>query len=334
MLLTLAASSLRSMLLPSRGKKPKMDLLELPTFARQTLGLHGLNLSTDLLAGADRARLDSLRERADKSGSAILLLSEPNGQKLGGSDADALKGQERMIRVIEAGQILGASAVSMFLDAPDTEKAFAAVIERLKPIVERAERLDLNLLIGPTDGLTKTPERITDLVKRVGGFRIGTFPDFQTAAASADPAAYLRRLTPYATAVCASTVSFPEEPEAPAPAPAPAADAAPKGPNKPAADEDEMFDKLEEALMMAGVEDDDEEGDLGELGLDDDDELPPLKSPRHEPYDLKIMVRALADVGYDGPLSIDYRGTGDVTLGLEQSRDALLAALAQAAESA
>lgn len=306
--------------------------MELPGFARQTLGLHGLSLSTDLLAGADRARLDALRERADKSGSAILLLTEPNPQKLGGSEADALKGQERMVRVIEAGQILGASAVSMFIDAPDSEKAFNAVIERLKPIVERAERLDLNLLIGPAEGLTKTTERITDLVKRVGGFRIGTFPDFQTASAAADPAAYLRRLTPYATAVCASTISFPEVPEEPLPPPTPKGGDAPV--NKPAADEDEMFEKLEEALLMAGVGDEDDE-EAGLEGLDDDEEeIAPIRAPKHEPYDLKIMVKALSDVGYDGPLSIDYRGMGDVTVGLERSRDALLAALSQTAGSA
>jgi hypothetical protein len=66
----------------------------------------------------------------------------------------------------------------------------------------------VNLLIGSGKGPTLEPDRLTDLIKRVGGFRIGTYPDYQTAAASDDPLAYLRRLTPYASAVTASSIGF------------------------------------------------------------------------------------------------------------------------------
>ena len=65
MILTLSARCLRSMLLPAgRSKKSQLDMLDLPRFTRETLGLSGVNLSTDLLVGADRARLESIRERA------------------------------------------------------------------------------------------------------------------------------------------------------------------------------------------------------------------------------------------------------------------------------
>jgi hypothetical protein len=57
-------------------------------------------------------------------------------------------------------------------------------------------------------GLTANPERLTDLIKKIGGFRVGTFPDFQAASASPDPTHFLRRLTPYASALTASSVSF------------------------------------------------------------------------------------------------------------------------------
>ena len=40
------------------------------------------------------------------------------------------------------------------------------------------------------------------------GFRVGTMPDFQTAAKSPDPLLYLRRLVPYAAAISASSVEF------------------------------------------------------------------------------------------------------------------------------
>src|SRR3954467_1918194 len=111
MLLTLTASSLRSMLLPGRSKKPKLDLLDLPTFARETLGLAGINLSTDLLVGADRSRLESVRERADRASCACLLLVEADLQPFGSNQEKASTGAvERMLRVVEAAHILGCSA--------------------------------------------------------------------------------------------------------------------------------------------------------------------------------------------------------------------------------
>lgn len=339
MLLTLSANALRASLLPpAKGKRPKIDLLELPGFARQTLGLHGLQLTTELLAGADRARLEALRERADKAGCAVLLLSERTPQPFGTTPAAAESAHARMARVLEAAQLLGASAVSLAIESPNTDAAFNNVVERLKAVAERAERLDLNVLVSPGEGLTAAPDRVTDLIKRVGGFRVGTFPDFQTAAGTPDPAAYLRRLTPYAAALCAATVAFEEAPE-PAPAkpvgtkPA-AAPGTPAGDDAEDADENDMFDRLAEELMLGGLDDDDEDADpMAELDDDDEPAVPVRRVPKHVPYDLNTLIAAVASVGYDGPLSIDYRGEGDVTLGLERSRDALSAALARAPKS-
>jgi sugar phosphate isomerase/epimerase len=279
MLLTLTASSLRSMLMPGRGKKPKMDLLGLPTFAREDLGLAGINLSTDLLVGADRSRLEGIRERADRASCACLLLVESEPQPFAG-DKTALGAVERMLRVVEAAHILGCSAAATKIDAPDDDAAFLRVASRLKPVMERAEKLDINLLISPTKGLTSRPERVTELLKKVGGFRIGTYPDFQTASDSKDAVAYLQRLTPYATAVAATTVKFVPE----------------KGGEEPGPD------------AVPGV------------------------VLKHAPYDLKPLVDAVMSVGYDGPLALDYRGTGDVTMGLIRSRDAILAMLGEPSE--
>ena len=276
MLLTLTASSLRSMLLPGRGKKPKLDLLDLPTFARESLGLAGINLSTDLLVGADRSRLEGIRERADRASCACLLLVEADTQPFGG-DKTGQAAVDRMLRVVEAAHILGCSAAATRIDAPDDDAAFLRVSTRLKPVMERAEKLDINLLISPAKGLTSRPERVTELLKKVGGFRIGTYPDFQTAAESKDPVAYLQRLTPYATAVAASTFKFLSD----------------KGGEEPGPD----------TVTGANLE--------------------------HSPYELKPLVEAVISVGYDGPLALDYRGTGDVTMGLLRSRDAIMGALGE-----
>jgi len=260
------------MLTAGRGKKPKLDLLDLPSFARETLGLAGMNLSTDLLAGADRSRLEGVRERADRSSCACLLLVEADVQAFGAtSEKSSAAATDRMLRVVEAAHILGCSAAAVRIEAVDDDATFLRVATRLKPVMEKAEKLDINLLISPNKGLTARPERVTELLKKVGGFRIGTYPDFATAAEAKDPAAYLQRLTPYATAVSASTMKF---------------------------------------VTAAGTEPGDEDLDT------------PVK---HQPYDLRPLVEAVISVGYDGPLALEYRGGGDVTMGLTRSRDAIMA---------
>jgi|GEM_PF-317805 len=408
MLLTLNASCLKPLLAPARKAKPTLTLTDLPKFIREDLGLSGMNISTDLLVGSDRRRLESIRERADKVGCSCLLLMEAEPQNLADAD-DALAqvGVDRLIRVVQAAQILGCSSASVRLTAADNEKALGLAAQRLRKVIEKAERLDMNLLIAPHTGLTSTPEKLTELLKKVGGFRIGTFPDFQTASASKDPVGYLRRLTPYAAVVSASTLKFIDPPpDVPAPkkgkakaAPAPgdddemmgsgldalrdailgiskkAKDAAGKAAAKdedakpakgkgkttkagsptPSADgpdlgpDDEIEAKPAKGKKgsppppAAPVKDEEDEGedaeladaldaDLAELDADLDDEEVFEPAPLHPPYDLEQLVGAVASVGYDGTLAIDYRGEGDVVEGIHNSRKALAAALRAAVD--
>lgn len=214
MLLTLAASSLRSKLWlkPGRPSAGSMLLRDLPRHVRETLGLHGLNISTDLLAGADLPQLDALRDAADKASCPCLVLVRPEPLPFfSGNDAKGDDAIERMSRVVQAAHRLGCNSAALFIaaeagDAEDDAVDLAA--ERLRKVMTVAEKREVNLLIGSGKGPTLEPDRLTDLIKRVGGFRIGTYPDYQTAAASEDPLAYLRRLTPYASAVTASSIGF------------------------------------------------------------------------------------------------------------------------------
>ena len=113
-------------------------------------------------------------------------------------------------RIHQAGNLLGCSAVAVRIASKDDPANFQRAAERLRKGVDRAEKLEMNVLIAPNDGLTATPERVTELLKKVGGFRVGTYPDFEAAAAYTDPIGYLRRLTPYASVVCAATLKFKE----------------------------------------------------------------------------------------------------------------------------
>jgi sugar phosphate isomerase/epimerase len=404
MLLTLNASCLRGQLLGQPGKsQPTLALADLPQYTREVLGLGGLNLSTDLLVGADRRKLEAFRERADRAGCPCLLLIEAQSQNLGTTDAAAAEAAiERMHRVIQAAQILSCTAAAMKVEAPDDDNAMQLVWQRLRKIVDRAERLELNLLISPSKGLTSTPERMTDLIKKVGGFRIGTLPDFQFAAEAAgsddDAVTYLRRITPYASAVLASTLDFSDPPEGglklPPKSPArrrdedddedeapkkksartdippdddapakpakgkkkakaqAASEGAPQAETKPAKGAkakkaDARPEKAPDAVKAAKPEDEDDEvEELDDAALEDliadifageggDSNTPPPEPlPAHKAYDLFKMVSAVASVGFDSTLAVDYRGGGDVTLGIRKSQRLLRAALDHAAASA
>ena len=338
MLLTLNVSSLRSMLVPRGRAKPKLVLADVPTYAREEIGLHGLNLATDLLAGATRETLELIRDRGDKAGCACILLSETEALPFGAEDDDEGDAAiARMIRVVQAASLLGCNSASLRVGGKGDEESIDRAAERLKDVVDRAERLEVNVLIAPAPGMTEDPDRLTDLVKKVGGFRIGTLPDFADAAAWNDPVAYLHRITPYASVVNASTVEFAEPTDEPEQAPPPTkkkttkkADAKPSDAEK-ADDGDESDDDAEaELAMLSG---DPEARLLAELEsmLDDEDlDLPP--PPEHIAYDLRPLISAIVAVGYDGTLALDYRGKGDATLGLIQSRDAIDAVFDELAE--
>lgn len=287
--LALSASALKSRLTTAKtrgaGGGDLMTLTELPAFVRNELGLTGLLLTTDLLVGADRSRLMQVLECADKAACPVLALAEVNPLPLADPDdrmADAAV--ERCLRVAQAAHWMGCSAFAVPVLGRDNDEALELAAERLKVVARKAEKLDLNLCISPTVGLTKTPEKVGELLKKIGGFRIGTMPDFAAAAESADRIAYLRRLVPYASMVVASGIKF--EVVGGKETAKPAAEK-PKGKGKKA--------KVEEPV---------EPVDVGPVQV------------KHSAYDLKELASVLVSVGYEGPIAIDYRGGGDPVPGI------------------
>lgn len=346
MLMTLSISSIRALLKARGSRAPKLDLLDVPRYTRDELGLHGLTLTTDLLAGATRDRLVGLREAGDKAGCAALVLIEPDPLPIAElAESKGEQSAERMRRVLQAARLLGCSSVGFSIKGKDDEASFERACERLKPVIELGERLEINVLIRPSKGLTESPDRTIELVKKVGGFRIGTLPDFQSAAESDDPGAYLRRLTPYASALLASTVELEQPEDEPAPVEKPkkkpaktkAANTKAKASSKKSSGEEpeqvpEQDPEQEpENNGEEGGSTKDASGGEGLEGIPDalladleamlEDEV--FTPPVHVTYDLRPMVEAIKAVGYDQTLSIDYRGSGDGTLGAIMSREAI-----------
>lgn len=273
-----------------------MSIADLPKFAHEQLGLRALNLSTDLLKGMGRSDLEKIRDMGDKCGCSILMLDQPQALAMG--DAKGPNGEEsiaRMKRVITAASLLGCNSVSVCIKSKDSDDHFDRVAQRMRVVMETADSLDINVLISPIDGLTSDPERVTGLIKGIGGFRIGTFPDFINATKSGDPSGYLRKLTPYASVVNASTLEF--------------IAGEPKDSDTPMSEAE--LDGLSGLDALAAE-------------LESMDEEP---APVHVGYDLPELVKAIKSVGFDGNIALDYRGGGDGTLGVLQSRDAILDAI-------
>jgi sugar phosphate isomerase/epimerase len=297
MLLTLAAISLKKRLTLKRNEPGALQLTDLPRHAREVLNLHGLNVATELLAGADHVALDRLRESADRASCPCLVLVE--SVPLPFTEEDEAKGEaavERMIKVLRAAHRLGCNSAAVSVLGEDTPTGFDNAVERMKQVLYSAERLEVNLLISSSPGITSTPERLTELIKKIGGFRIGTFPDFLSASKSPDPVQFLRRLTPYASALTATSVSF-------------------KTPTVAAPKKGTVKGGTTSVVAPAT-------GGGGSGG-----------APVHEPYDLVEYVKTVASVGYQGTLAIDYRGEGDPEVGIRNTRVVLEGALGMGKEA-
>ena len=207
MLLTLVARSFERVFAKSNGGGPS-GLLDLPRFARDEIGVTGLSVHSSMLAGQSADDLDRLRDAADKGQCPCLLLIEDTPQPLASLDESLAMGAlDRVDRLIRAASRMGCSSVAMSLTAEgvDDDESRDLLARRLKPMLQRAERLEVSLMIAPgaESGLAATPESLTTLIRKIGGFRVGSFPNLSVAADSGDAAGYLKSTAPYASAVLA-----------------------------------------------------------------------------------------------------------------------------------
>jgi len=298
MLLTAAASSFAARIKPVRGgastsSKATLSLVDLPAFIKNEVGLGGIAMTTPLLAGCDRALLERIVQAADKVGCPCLSLIEPEPQALY-ETALAEVAEERVKRVVQAAQWLGCSNVSIRITAPDDEDAMLEVAERLRPIVRKAEKMDLNFCIGSAPGMTGTAERITELLKKIGGFRVGTLPDFASAGSSGDAGAYLRRLVPYASTVLATITDTSIGETARTAATTSPAPPKPKAKPKKSKSKD------------------------GDTAADEGPAAPVEPAARLSLADCVSVVDA---VGFDGSLAFDYTGKGDAVAALTRAKE-------------
>jgi hypothetical protein len=200
MLLTVSTRSLQHV---KREKEP-LAPLDIPDFVAEQLGLKGLYVYSSLLKGMGAKDLERLRDRADRARCPVLVLVDETPLDFGGEEAAA--SIARVERLGLAASKLGAPAVGLALSALPQDR-FDHYAANVKRSLASIERFETHLLIRPGDGQAGEPQRLADLIKKIGGFRIGSMPTFAHAA-SGDTDEVIRRLCPYAQAVEASVKAF------------------------------------------------------------------------------------------------------------------------------
>ena len=206
-LLTLSAGSIRPLLAAKDPRCP--SIFDVPKFVADMLELRGLNLPADMLKGFALSDVERFRDEADRAHCPVLLLTEEtpiNFAVRGTPEWSAAL--ERLRRLGTAASRLGCPAIAIRAQSPDTDEAFEATSTGVKVALKELDKFDLSLLLTPTEGLTFDAGRLTDLIKKIGGFRIGSYPSFAHAHASGDLEKTLRKLAPYAPAIAASVRGF------------------------------------------------------------------------------------------------------------------------------
>jgi sugar phosphate isomerase/epimerase len=165
-----------------------------------------------MLKGFALTDVERFRDEADRAHCPVLLLTEetPINFAVRGTPEWAAS-LERLRRLGTAASRLGCPAVAIRAQSPDTEEAFESTSTGVKVALKELDKFDLSLLLTPHEGLTFDAGRLTDLIKKIGGFRIGSYPSFAHAHASGDLEKTLRKLAPYAPAIAASVRGFDKE---------------------------------------------------------------------------------------------------------------------------
>lgn len=203
MLLTLTARSLRRYLSP--GSRERIEMEDLPRYVFDNLGLRGLIVETALLKAWSLDRLDVLRTRADQAGCPCLVLRESKLVNLRSNSPAAIEEAfGRLDIVARAAHRLGCNALAVGFKNIKGDAEIEAAALLLRRVMDRIDRMELQLLVEPSGSVLIDPDALINLIKKVGGFRIGTLPSFATAADSGDATSALRQTSPYAGAVLAT----------------------------------------------------------------------------------------------------------------------------------
>ncbi len=188
-----------------RSEDDPLTLVDFPAFAAGEIGVRGVSLPASLLSGLTLPDLEAIRDAADKARCPALLLLEDRSQPLADLDAD-VRGEatERVRRLSRAANILGSAQLGISIEGEDGEDRFELAASTVREAIHSINSFEVAVLLEAAEGLAGDPGRLTDLIKKIGGFRIGSLVDFRFAHDTGDFEGTLRRLAPYAGTIFAT----------------------------------------------------------------------------------------------------------------------------------
>lgn len=195
LLLTLAIQSLNPII-----DDGSQEILDVPRLTADTLNLRGVMIDARHLSGWTMESYDTFRNNADKAKSPCLLVRDNTPMDLLGSVETSL---ERIKRLSVAANRLGCNAIAITPTFPEDQYKVDAIVEQIRIAMQDVERLELNLLLQPCEGMSADPDQHIEIIKQIGGFRIGALPTFEFASATGDGLEALRKLAPYAGGIVA-----------------------------------------------------------------------------------------------------------------------------------
>lgn len=197
--LSLTSRSLSSLLDPSAD--PPRTLLDAPSFVSGEFGLRGLSLDADMLSGWSGDDMDRLRTRADQAACPVLVLVDHQILDIGSSSEEVRTAAiERLQRLAWAGSRLGCNSIAIRAGAADEDSCSQAA-DAIQEALVKIDSKELNLLLAPCVGRCAESEGLSELIKQIGGFRIGALPTYGDPESPEDPLHQIRKLAPYAGAV-------------------------------------------------------------------------------------------------------------------------------------
>lgn len=194
-LLTLAIQSLNPLI-----EDGSQNVLDIPKITSEKLDLRGVMIDAKHLAGWTMESYDTFRNNADKAKSPCLLVRDNTPMDLLGSRELSL---ERIKRLSVAANRLGCNAIAITPVFPENQNEVDLIVEQVRTAMQGVERLELNLLLQPCDGMTSDADQHIEIIKQIGGFRIGALPTFESAGANGNGIESLRKLAPYAGGIVA-----------------------------------------------------------------------------------------------------------------------------------
>jgi sugar phosphate isomerase/epimerase len=159
-----------------------LQAVDFPEYTRSQFDIQGVEYVNSFFKdkASDDAWLASLRKRCDDANVTSLLIMVDGEGALGDpSETDRAKAVDNHHRWLHAAKALGCHSIRVNVPSegtPDEQRDLCA--KGLSALLNRADALELNVLIENHGGLSSNGAWLASLIKQVDHPRLGTLPDF------------------------------------------------------------------------------------------------------------------------------------------------------------